>query len=421
MIERDWRGLYCEGWTGLIAPEAFAHPAKFSRGLIRRIYQHAIAQGWLQAGQVVADPFGGVALGALHAMQNGLHWIGIELEEKFVALAQQNIDLWNARYAAHLPTWGSAAILQGDSRQLCEVVKGATGVVGSPPFGNSDMRKGGSDLLRTNRLQTGRNPDAPGSISNTTTVPYGNSEYNLGNFPAREGDFDAAMGSPPYVRHGTGHDGACIRLNDAEDARREAEGCRRRPAYGEAIGQLAALPEGDPREVIDGVCGSPPFQGSMAQAHGGGCLAAENDERYAGLGIVKWKHRQSDYGNTDGQLGQSSGDTFWSASRQIMQQVYAILKPGGVAIWVCKRFVRNKQIVEFSQQWAQLGIACGFEPLEWIRAWLVEDRGAQFALNGDLVKRRVERKSFFRRLAESKGSPRIDWEDVIVQRKPAIG
>jgi hypothetical protein len=29
-----------------------------------------------------------------------------------------------------------------------------------------------------------------------------------------------------------------------------------------------------------------------------------------------------------------------------------------------------------------------------------------------------ERKSFFRRLAEKKGSPRIDHEDVIIMRKP---
>jgi hypothetical protein len=30
-----------------------------------------------------------------------------------------------------------------------------------------------------------------------------------------------------------------------------------------------------------------------------------------------------------------------------------------------------------------------------------------------------ERKSFFRRLSEKKGSPRIDWEDVICLEKPA--
>lgn len=30
---------------------------------------------------------------------------------------------------------------------------------------------------------------------------------------------------------------------------------------------------------------------------------------------------------------------------------------------------------------------------------------------------RKERKSFFRRLAEKKGSPRIDWEDILCMEK----
>ena len=84
--QSDWHKLYGEGWTGLIVPEAFAHPAKYSRALIRHIYQHLVDEGWLKPGDVVCDPFGGVALGALHAMKHGLHWVGVELEEKFVDL-----------------------------------------------------------------------------------------------------------------------------------------------------------------------------------------------------------------------------------------------------------------------------------------------------------------------------------------------
>jgi len=348
MVDRDWTGLYREGWTGLIMPEAFCHPAKYSRGLIRHIYLHAMAQGWLQAGDLVCDPFGGVALGALHAMQNSLHWIGVELEEKFVDLGQQNIDLWNERYADRMPGWGSAMILQGDSRELCAVVgEGMGAMVGSPPYSSLNL-----------------------------FVDYGNS-CNW------RSSFSRSLYSS---------------LNLFVD-------------YGNAAGQLTALPEGNPREAIDGVCESPPYESS--EVLGGSHEDGLRGEGWAG----RRSNQRGDYGNSGGQLGQSSGDTFWTASRQIMQQVHAILKPSGVAIWVCKRFVRKGQIVEFSQQWAQLGLVCGFEPLEWIRAWLVEDRGAQFALNGDLVERKVERKSFFRRLAESKGSPRIDWEDVIIQRK----
>jgi hypothetical protein len=64
-----------------------------------------------------------------------------------------------------------------------------------------------------------------------------------------------------------------------------------------------------------------------------------------------------------------------------------------------------------------VGESVGFETLEWIRAWLIEDRGAQWDLFGELHEREVHRKSFFRRLAERKGSPSIDYEVVLIQRR----
>lgn len=81
--QSDWRNCYDDRWTE-ITPESFAHPAKFSRGLIRRIYQHALARGWIEPGQIILDPFGGVALGALEAGMHGLNWLGCELEQRFV-------------------------------------------------------------------------------------------------------------------------------------------------------------------------------------------------------------------------------------------------------------------------------------------------------------------------------------------------
>ena len=52
MRELDWYGCYSNGWQGEITPEAFAHPAKFSRILIRRIYEHALQQLDLPASEV---------------------------------------------------------------------------------------------------------------------------------------------------------------------------------------------------------------------------------------------------------------------------------------------------------------------------------------------------------------------------------
>jgi len=46
VYEDVWGGLYGESWKGLIHDEAFAHPAKYSRALIRKIYDHVAEEGW---------------------------------------------------------------------------------------------------------------------------------------------------------------------------------------------------------------------------------------------------------------------------------------------------------------------------------------------------------------------------------------
>lgn len=148
-METDWRNLYGESWKGLITDEAFAHPAKFSRALIRKIYTHLIEDGFLKPGDTVLDPFGGVALGGHDAMRLGLHWVGCELEAKFHALGNGNIDLWRERY-----TWfpGTATLLNGDSRNLAQVVgAGINGTVSSPPYAETVM--GAKDYIeRMERL-----------------------------------------------------------------------------------------------------------------------------------------------------------------------------------------------------------------------------------------------------------------------------
>ena len=125
-----------------------------------------------------------------------------------------------------------------------------------------------------------------------------------------------------------------------------------------------------------------------------------------------------DYGSDPANIGNDTGDTFWAAARAIVEQTYAVLRPGGYAAWVCKDFVRKGQRVPFSDQWQQLCAAVGFVPVERIAAMLVDDHGDQLDIFGGVTARRKEHKSFFRRLAEKKGSPRIDHEDVIIMRKP---
>src|SRR5262245_55532514 len=109
--EDVWAGCYGENWQSILTSDSYQHPAKFSRALIRRIYEHALAEGWLWPGSLVLDPFAGVGCGAWDSMAHGVRWLGVELEPRFVALGQQNLDYWRQR-------WGftGGQIIQGDSR-----------------------------------------------------------------------------------------------------------------------------------------------------------------------------------------------------------------------------------------------------------------------------------------------------------------
>lgn len=280
-----------------------------------------IDEGWINAGDVVIDPFGGVGLGGLDAMRYGCTWVGVELEARFVALGNQNINLWNNRYAPHFPGWGTARLIQGDSRKLLEVIGEAGAVVSSPPYADGCAHKGGDDP-KPEYIEGG--------------------EIHL---PGIHG----MVSSPPYAETDLGGDGGILTRDD-----------------------------------------------KMRKSHG---MLVED----------------INYGTTPGQLG--GADDFWLAARQIVDQVYAALAPGGHAVWVVKHFVKYKQRVDFPGQWRQLCEAAGFVTVHEHRAWLVEDKGTQFTLDGNRHSRKIERKSFFRRLAENKGSPRIDWETVYCMRK----
>ena len=67
-------------------------------------------------------------------------------------------------------------------------------------------------------------------------------------------------------------------------------------------------------------------------------------------------------------------------------------------------------------QTLKLLISLGFTPVERIKAMLVT-KSVNHGLFGEDIITEKARKSFFRRLAESKGSPKIDWEEILVVRK----
>lgn len=460
MIQSDWFDCYGDNWKNEITPDAFAHPAKFSRALIRRIYQHVIEEGWIAAGDTVLDPFGGVALGGRDALQAGLHWVGVELEPRFVELGNRNIALWRAmaeRAAAWgLNGWGSAQLIQGDSRELAAVLNGAKGAglgVSSPPYSNTVHGNHGLNLEMF--AEPGRVGKKSHAIGEREMDRYGDNPANLGNM--REGSHALAVSSPPHAdSHVAADDNPYVdipggQLGTAQTGHMVG---KKSGNYGHTPGQLGAMAVSsppyaeslasddpdkrgglfrDPKRRNDktltaeygatpGQLGamavsSPPYEASVVRnekTYDDSRLefakASGETAQRATWGFNKGSAGQTGYGDTPANLGNDTGTDFWSAARAIVEQLRLCLRPGAHAVWVLKGFVRDKAYVDFPMQWAEMCQACGFEPVHWHRAWLVEERVTPGLFN-DYTEIK-ESKSFFRRLAEAKARAALLWPDL---------
>lgn len=414
-IEPDsWEYLYKERWNKTIVKEAYAHPAKFARGVTRKMYDHAIENGWIASGSLVLDPFCGVALGALEARLHGLRWVGVELEQRFYELAQANLAKWDGELSA-FENMGSASILHGDSRRLREIIReSADVVVSSPPYaetridgkgdeGSSNLRNADGSYLRGSEGWKARK-----AIGDR----YGAHPANLGNM--KGSDFDAIVSSPPYAD-----------MLGKTDAPRESDrqhrisigrdpdspGSHNMHNYSKDERNLGNMKNSD----FDIVVSSPPY-GEIAQSGGTRNLIEH------GTGLTGGARSFSEYGDTEGQLGKMSVKQpetgFWYAARQIVSECYALLRPGGHAIWVVKDYLKDKKVVPFCEQWRLMCETTGFETVCQHRAMQVEVYNSQPDMFGNVTQKVIQRKGFFRLQLERKGLPPIDWEMVICMQKP---
>lgn len=288
MIEPDyWDKCFGNPWKGAVDDRTFQHPAKFSRALIEKIYEHAIQDGFVKTNDTVLDPFGGVALGAYGAALNHLNWQGYELEQKFVDIGNANITMWQRFYKQDL------RLTNGDSR---------------------------FDIL---------------------------------------GKFDLLVTSPPYQNT--------------------------QVVGGKQIDLRAWIAAGKPKIDLVRACGSDEFSG----------------------------YNLANISN----IGNQSKDEFWNSSMQVLQRCFGCLKSGAYAIFNVKDFVRNRERVNFCEQWLALCEHVGFVLMHEHRPLLRIERGVQQAIFGEDKTYVTSHKSVFKNIHERKGSPAIDWEVVYCMRK----
>lgn len=273
-----WHNCYDDSWDAFIVPEAFAHPAKFARGLITRILVEMRNAGMVQKGDSIVDPFGGIGTGGIVAASMGYQWYGCELESKFHGLGQQN-------FAMHAETWRQfgdplPVLVNGDSRNLRANLAGALAdaVMSSPPYtpevalNPGDKSRPEAKIARLRAEGKLREAEVvrqhgSGQASNLRQQDYGATPGQLGAM--KPGSVDSVVSSPPYAAV------AVAKSSEGVDKRKQWETYRSQGGgmgyeafvaqqakhsgdYGSSDGQLSKMTAGD----VDAVIGSPPFSGS---------------------------------------------------------------------------------------------------------------------------------------------------------------
>ena len=124
---------------GRYVPQTSSHPGK----MLPNLAAHAI-NSYTMPEDLVFDPMCGSGTTLVEAMHLGRHGIGIDIEPRFTALAEANVDFATSQGAS-----GTGQVVTGDATSLLDLVPAsAVGRVGlvltSPPYG-----RGTHGLVRT--------------------------------------------------------------------------------------------------------------------------------------------------------------------------------------------------------------------------------------------------------------------------------
>jgi DNA modification methylase len=137
-------------------PESNAHPGKMLPELAS-----TIIRCYSDPGQLVLDPMCGIGTTLVEAIHLNRDAIGVELEPRWTALAEANLQLAREQGAR-----GNALALRGDARRLAngllDELAGSVGlIVSSPPYGPSTHGHVRKHPDRVEKLNTyySRNPD----------------------------------------------------------------------------------------------------------------------------------------------------------------------------------------------------------------------------------------------------------------------
>ena len=397
-----------KGW---FEAASFAHPAKMHLSLQFYLIEH-----YTKVGDIILDPMTGSGT-ILVGCALGRNVVCVELEKKFVKMIEANWEKIKSLGPMLGYTMGSATILQGDARQLPELL--VDKCVFSPPFADSEHNykhglktlgknfkgrkawenKGKVDKIVTSppyaEAQTGGGIAQKGYqgskhsptdlIGKRSYMPEqsGKSDGQISNLPY--GKISAVISSPP---HGN-------RLSD--DACKDND--PQRMSYRQALGK------------VDIVCTSPPYENAVTGGPGGIDWSKATRGKAEGNKLrdpskepafnhLPGKGLNFGYSQKKENIGNLKSENYLQAMFLIYQNCHKVLKERGLIVLVVKNFIRDKKIIRLDLDTIKLCEQVGFVLVE-------------------RLKRKLTQISFWRRIYMQKypDAPTIDFEDILIFEK----
>jgi len=296
---------------------SFAHPAKMVLGLQLYLIEH-----YTKKGDTILDPMAGSGT-ILVACAIGRNVICIELEKKFVKMQQDNWEKIKALGPMLGYTMGQAQIVQGDARNLDDVL--ADCAIFSPPYANRIGNEGDE-----------KHRHFPGDNNEKYMATYPPNKNNIGNLPY--GSISAVISSPPY-------EGSLA--NENPD---------RKPNYWQNSGGYQSGKGTETYADLD-----PSIK--RLRAHG------RTDDKAGGPYGRSLGHP---YSGAVENIGNLKSENYLQAMLLVYQGCFRVLKPEGFLILVTKNFIRNKAIVRLDLDTIKLCEQAGFVLVERLKRKLMQ-------------------------------------------------
>lgn len=189
----EWKGCYSNDkkYNKYVTSDSFAHPAKMSWGLLDRIFQHLILNGWITSGSTVIDFMAGSGRTLIMAELFGYQSVGVEIEPHFIKMINDNVD----KLESITGRKSNIQLFQGDTRQLSTILSDQDYVgICSPPYSTAILQNAGGNskvcLEDAAPLGYGRI-----GVSCRNVRAYSNNSENIGNLSDRP---LIGITSPPY-------------------------------------------------------------------------------------------------------------------------------------------------------------------------------------------------------------------------------